>query len=135
MAAYDGRSCGFPRAGAEGRQEVWPSMSDLAAAGDAAQNTATREPAELGRYRVELTGYCYRVARARHRLSRIASGPGFGQRFTRVRAVPPSGPDGGYEPFALQVIEVSAGQIIGLNFFLDTARLFPLFGLPPHPEP
>jgi RNA polymerase sigma-70 factor (ECF subfamily) len=36
-------------------------MSDLAAAHDAAQNTATREPAELERHRVELTGYCYRM--------------------------------------------------------------------------
>ncbi len=43
---------------------------------------------------------------------------------------PPSGPDGGYEPWALQVIELSAGRITALNSFLDTANLFPLFGLP-----
>ncbi|MGP4003246.1 sigma-70 family RNA polymerase sigma factor [Streptomyces sp. 8N706] len=41
------------------------------------------------------------------------------------------GADGGYEPWALQVIEVSGDRIVGLNSFLDTARLFPLFGLPP----
>jgi RNA polymerase sigma-70 factor, ECF subfamily len=39
--------------------------------------------------------------------------------------------DGGYEPWALQVLEVSAGRIVELTFFLDTETLFPLFGLPP----
>jgi RNA polymerase sigma-70 factor (ECF subfamily) len=38
--------------------------------------------------------------------------------------------DGGYEPWALQVIEIDAGKIVELTFFLDTKRLFPLFGLP-----
>jgi RNA polymerase sigma-70 factor (ECF subfamily) len=42
--------------------------------------------------------------------------------------------DGGYEPWALQVIEVSGGKIGELTFFLDTERLFPLFGLPPRLE-
>jgi RNA polymerase sigma-70 factor (ECF subfamily) len=37
---------------------------------------------------------------------------------------------GGYEPWALQVIEISAGRITGINSFLDTASLFPLFSLP-----
>ena len=41
---------------------------------------------------------------------------------------------GGHRPWALQVIEISQGKIIGLNSFLDTDRLFPLFGLPPHLE-
>ncbi len=40
-------------------------------------------------------------------------------------------PDGGYEPWALQVVEVSGGRVGELTFFLDTERLFPLFGLPP----
>jgi RNA polymerase sigma-70 factor, ECF subfamily len=40
-------------------------------------------------------------------------------------------PNGGYDPWALQVIEISEGRIAELTFFLDTARLFPLFGLPP----
>jgi RNA polymerase sigma-70 factor, ECF subfamily len=39
-------------------------------------------------------------------------------------------PAGGYEPWALQVVETSGGRIVGLNAFLDTERLFPLFGLP-----
>ena len=39
--------------------------------------------------------------------------------------------DGGYEPWALQVLEVGDGRIVELSFFLDTDTLFPLFGLPP----
>jgi RNA polymerase sigma-70 factor, ECF subfamily len=39
-------------------------------------------------------------------------------------------PDGGHEAWALQVIEISEGKIVALNSFLDTATLFPLFGLP-----
>ena len=41
-------------------------------------------------------------------------------------------PGGGYEPWALQVLELSEGRIGEFTFFLDTARLFPLFGLPLH---
>jgi RNA polymerase sigma-70 factor, ECF subfamily len=40
-------------------------------------------------------------------------------------------PDGGHEPWALQVLELSNGRIGELTFFLDTDTLFPLFGLPP----
>jgi RNA polymerase sigma-70 factor (ECF subfamily) len=36
----------------------------------------------------------------------------------------------GYEPWALQVLEVSESGIVELTFFLDTETLFPLFGLP-----
>jgi RNA polymerase sigma-70 factor, ECF subfamily len=43
-------------------------------------------------------------------------------------------PEGGFKPWSLQVIEVSGGQITGLTTFLDTARMFPLFGLPLHLE-
>jgi RNA polymerase sigma-70 factor (ECF subfamily) len=46
----------------------------------------------------------------------------------------PSGPGGSFEPWALIVLEISAGKIRGLNSFLDTDRLFPLFGLPPNLE-
>lgn len=45
-----------------------------------------------------------------------------------------SGPDGRHEPWALQVLEVEDGKIVGFNAFLDTAHLFPLFGLPEHPD-
>jgi hypothetical protein len=32
------------------------------------------------------------------------------------------------------VLELVAGKIAGRTFFLDTERLFPLFGVPPTPE-
>jgi RNA polymerase sigma-70 factor (ECF subfamily) len=38
--------------------------------------------------------------------------------------------EGGYEPWALQVVEVIGGKIAEMTFFLDTKTLFPLFGLP-----
>ena len=68
-------------------------------------------------------------------------GPGIGCRGSRVLSTvgangrPAFGqykpsPDGGHEPWALQVLELSGGRISELTFFLDTARLFPLFGLP-----
>jgi RNA polymerase sigma-70 factor (ECF subfamily) len=69
-------------------------------------------------------------------------GPGIGCRGSRV--VPtvtangspafgqykPSETGDGYEPWALQVLEVSDGRIVELTFFLDTDTVFPLFGLP-----
>ena len=36
----------------------------------------------------------------------------------------------GYDPWALQVVELRDGLIGEMTFFLDTERLFPLFGLP-----
>jgi RNA polymerase sigma-70 factor (ECF subfamily) len=41
-------------------------------------------------------------------------------------------PAGGRSPWAIQVLEISGGKIAGFHAFLDTQRLFPLFGLPPH---
>jgi RNA polymerase sigma-70 factor (ECF subfamily) len=38
--------------------------------------------------------------------------------------------DGGYEAWALQVVEMRDGRVGELTFFLDTKELFPLFGLP-----
>jgi RNA polymerase sigma-70 factor (ECF subfamily) len=38
--------------------------------------------------------------------------------------------DGGLEPWALQVLEISDGRVFEFSFFLDTESLFPLFGLP-----
>jgi RNA polymerase sigma-70 factor, ECF subfamily len=69
-------------------------------------------------------------------------GPGIGCRGSRV--IPtvaangspafgqykPSESGEGYEPWALQVLELSGGRIVELTFFLDTERVFPLFGLP-----
>jgi len=41
-------------------------------------------------------------------------------------------PNGGYAPWALQVLEIEDGKIGEFTFFLSTERLFPLFGLPMH---
>jgi RNA polymerase sigma-70 factor, ECF subfamily len=44
-------------------------------------------------------------------------------------------PAGGHRPWAIQVLEISGGRIVAMNFFLaglDDERLFPAFGLPPH---
>jgi RNA polymerase sigma-70 factor (ECF subfamily) len=49
--------------------------------------------------------------------------PAFGQ-------YKPSESGEGYEPWALQVVEIVDGRIVEITFFLDTKRLFPLFGLP-----
>jgi RNA polymerase sigma-70 factor, ECF subfamily len=49
--------------------------------------------------------------------------PAFGQ-------YKPSPTGVGYEPWALQVLELSAGRIVEFTFFLDTDTVFPLFGLP-----
>ena len=50
--------------------------------------------------------------------------PAFGQ-------YKPSESGSGFDPWALQVLELSGGRIVELTFFLDTDRVFPLFGLPP----
>ncbi len=39
-------------------------------------------------------------------------------------------PNGGHAAWSLQVLDLSEGRISGITFFLDTARFFPLFGLP-----
>ncbi len=53
--------------------------------------------------------------------------PAFGQ-------YKPSETGYGYDPWALQVLEVAEGQIVELTFFLGTETIFPLFGLPPRLE-
>jgi RNA polymerase sigma-70 factor (ECF subfamily) len=74
-------------------------------------------------------------------------GPGIGCRGSRLLPAPsangtvafgqykPSESGSGYDPWALQVLELADGGIAELTFFLDTARLFPLFGLPLQLEP
>jgi RNA polymerase sigma-70 factor (ECF subfamily) len=69
-------------------------------------------------------------------------GPGSGCRGSRVLPTvaangspafgqyKPSESGSGYDPWALQVLELSEGRIVELTFFLATATLFPLFGLP-----
>ena len=69
-------------------------------------------------------------------------GPGIGCKGSRVRPTrsangspafgqyKPSDTGEGFDPWALQVIEVVDGKIAELTFFLSTETLFPLFGLP-----
>jgi RNA polymerase sigma-70 factor (ECF subfamily) len=71
-------------------------------------------------------------------------GPGIGCRGSRLIPVEANGspgfaqykpgPDGGYVPWSLQVLEISGDRISGISFFLDTAAYFPLFGVPLHLE-
>ena len=73
-------------------------------------------------------------------------GPGIGCRGSRLIPVSnangspafgqykPSESGSGYDPWALQVLEITDGRIGQLTFFLDTEVLFPLFGLPPRLE-
>jgi len=49
--------------------------------------------------------------------------PAFGQ-------YKPSESGSGFDPWALQVLEIERGRIVEFTFFLDTERVFPLFGLP-----
>jgi RNA polymerase sigma-70 factor (ECF subfamily) len=49
--------------------------------------------------------------------------PAFGQ-------YKPSETGSGFDPWALQVLEIADGKIVEFTFFLDTGRVFPLFGLP-----
>ena len=42
----------------------------------------------------------------------------------------PSETGDGYEPWALQVLEISDGRVVEFTFFLGTKTIFPLFGLP-----
>ncbi len=74
-------------------------------------------------------------------------GPGIGCRGSRL--LPTTGANGsvaygqykpsasgrGHDPWALMVVEIANDRIHELTFFLDTERLFPLFGLPAHLEP
>ncbi len=70
-------------------------------------------------------------------------GPGVGCKGSRLIATRANGspafgqykpgPDGRLDPWSLQVLELEGDRIAGITFFLDTARYFPLFGLPAHP--
>jgi RNA polymerase sigma-70 factor (ECF subfamily) len=72
-------------------------------------------------------------------------GPGIGCRGSRLIPTMANGspafgqykpaPEGGWEPWSLQVLELSGDRIGGITFFLDTPAFFPLFGLPPRLDP
>jgi RNA polymerase sigma-70 factor (ECF subfamily) len=55
---------------------------------------------------------------------RANGSPAFGQ-------YKPNDEGTGLVPWSLQVLELSGDRISGITFFLDTDRIFPLFGLPP----
>jgi len=68
-------------------------------------------------------------------------GPGIGCRGSRLLPIAANGspawgqyrpnPSGdGYDAWAVQIVELAEGGIAEFTFFLDTERLFPLFGLP-----
>jgi RNA polymerase sigma-70 factor (ECF subfamily) len=69
-------------------------------------------------------------------------GPGHACRGSRLMPVNANGapgfaqykpaPQGGWDPWSLQVLELDGDRITGITFFLDTERFFPLFGLPDH---
>ncbi len=73
-------------------------------------------------------------------IERWCLGPGIGCRGSRLVPVVANGSPafgqykpsaaGGYEPWSIQVLELAGDRISGITFFLDTARFFPLFGLP-----
>jgi RNA polymerase sigma-70 factor, ECF subfamily len=46
----------------------------------------------------------------------------------------PAGPSGALEPFEIHVLEIDGGRIAAIHAFLEPA-LFPVFGLPPTPQP
>jgi RNA polymerase sigma-70 factor (ECF subfamily) len=68
-------------------------------------------------------------------------GPGSECRGSRLAAISVNGtpgfaqwrvnPSGGYDAWAIHVLQVSGGRIAGFDFFVD-ASLFPLFGLSIH---
>jgi RNA polymerase sigma-70 factor (ECF subfamily) len=84
-----------------------------------------RGAADIGRFMVEPGPSQCRGSRL---LATSANGcPAFGQ-------YKPD-PEGGYAPWALQVLEISGGEITGMQLFLaflGPERLFPAFGLPLH---
>ena len=77
-------------------------------------------------------------------IRRWCLGPGIGCRGSRLVPTVANGSpafgqykpaaDGGLEPWSVQVLELSGDRISGITFFLDTARFFPMFGLPPRLE-
>ena len=70
-------------------------------------------------------------------------GPGIGCKGSKLLPAPnangtvafgqykPSESGSGHDPWALMVVELDGERIGELTYFLDTERLFPLFGLPP----
>jgi RNA polymerase sigma-70 factor (ECF subfamily) len=84
--------------------------------------------------------------RGRDEILRWWFGPGIGCKGSRLVPTAANGrpawgqyrprPDGdGYDAWALQIVELGEDGIAEFTFFLDTERIFPLFGLPARLEP
>ncbi len=73
-------------------------------------------------------------------IGRFMLGPGHGCRGSKLVPVHANGspafghykpgPEGGYVPWAIVVLEISGDRISGIHSFLEADRLFPEFGLP-----
>jgi RNA polymerase sigma-70 factor (ECF subfamily) len=78
--------------------------------------------------------------RGRDEIRAWYDGPGSGCRGSRLCPLTANGSPAigqyrpGGKPWALHVLEVSDGKITAISSFLDTTRLFPLFGLPLEPD-
>ncbi len=80
--------------------------------------------------------------RGSEEMARFFLGAGAGCRGSRLLATAANGsaafgsykpdPLGGHRPWSIQVLEISGDRIVGHHSFLDTATLFPIFGLPDH---
>jgi RNA polymerase sigma-70 factor (ECF subfamily) len=72
-------------------------------------------------------------------------GPGIGCRDSKLLPAEANGqpafaqykpaPDGGFDAWSLQVLDLSDGRISGICFFLDVEWIFPMFDLPPRLAP
>lgn len=78
--------------------------------------------------------------RGRDEIRAWYDGPGSGCRGSRLCPLTANGSPAigqyrpGGQPWALHVLEVAHGKITAIHSFLDTKRLFPLFGLPLKPD-
>lgn len=76
----------------------------------------------------------------RDQIARWYLGPGIGCRGSRVVPVVASGApgfaqyrpteDGSHRAWAIQVLDIADGRVVGVHAFLEVERLFPLFDLP-----
>jgi RNA polymerase sigma-70 factor, ECF subfamily len=73
-------------------------------------------------------------------IGRFMLGPGHGCRGSRLLPTAANGtpafahykphPEGGFMPWAIQVIEITGDRVSGIHSFLEVDRLFPAFGFP-----
>jgi RNA polymerase sigma-70 factor (ECF subfamily) len=73
-------------------------------------------------------------------IGRFMLGPGHACRGSKLVPVQANGspafghykpaPNGGFQPWAIVVLEISGDRVSGIHSFLEAERLFPEFGLP-----